>query len=75
MAHQAEYPVGRMCQVLEVTTSGYYAWRRRQSGTAGWRQAENEQLVAEMQRIAVEAKGRYIHGNGGRSRYGAGGCG
>ena len=59
MAHQAEYPVGRMCQVLEVTTSGYYAWRRRQSGTAGRRQAENEQLVAEMQRIAVEVKGRY----------------
>ena len=59
MAHVEEFPVRRMCQVLEVTTSGYYAWRRRQAGAGGRRQTENEQLVAEMQRIAVEVKGRY----------------
>ncbi len=28
-AHQAFYPVTAMCRVLEVSTSGYYAWSKR----------------------------------------------
>jgi putative transposase len=28
-AHQAEYSVKRMCELLEVSTSGYYAWLKR----------------------------------------------
>jgi transposase InsO family protein len=59
MAHQDTYPVQRLCQVLEVTTSGYYAWRRSQSQRCGRRQTENEQLVAEMQRIDREMNHRY----------------
>jgi transposase InsO family protein len=27
--HQNEFPVGRMCKVLKVSRSGYYAWRTR----------------------------------------------
>ena len=27
--HRQEYPVGRMCEALEVSRSGYYAWLRR----------------------------------------------
>jgi putative transposase len=27
--HQAFYPVATQCRVLEVSTSGYYAWRKR----------------------------------------------
>ena len=59
MAHVEEYPVGRMCQVLEVTTSGYYAWRRRQARPGGRRQTENERLVAEMRQIDREVNHRY----------------
>jgi transposase InsO family protein len=59
MAHVKEYPVGRMCQVLEVTTSGYYAWRRRQVRAGGRRQTENERLVAEMRQIDREVNHRY----------------
>jgi putative transposase len=28
--HQQEFPVIRLCQVLHVSESGYYAWRRRE---------------------------------------------
>ncbi len=28
-AHQAEHAVARMCELLEVSTSGYYAWLKR----------------------------------------------
>jgi len=59
MAHVEEYPVGRMCQVLEVTTGGYYAWRQRQVRPGGRRQTENERLVAEMRQIDREVNHRY----------------
>lgn len=28
-AHQQEYPVTVMCEALDVSVSGYYAWRKR----------------------------------------------
>ncbi|GAP13233.1 hypothetical protein LARV_00984 [Longilinea arvoryzae] len=30
-AHEGEYAVKRMCKVLRVQRSGYYAWRKRKS--------------------------------------------
>ena len=28
--HKEEFPIHRMCQVLEVSESGYYAWLKRE---------------------------------------------
>jgi transposase InsO family protein len=48
--HREEFSVKRMCQLLAVTRSGYYAW---QSEKAGPRALENKVLVAQ---IRVEYK-------------------
>jgi len=46
-AHQAEYPIATMCRVLEVSASGYYAWRKRQpSARAVTNAALTERIVA-----------------------------
>jgi putative transposase len=39
---QQEYPVSLMCRVLEVSVSGYYAWKQR---AASQRQRDGEQLA------------------------------
>jgi transposase InsO family protein len=44
--HRQEYSVKRMCQVLSVTRSGYYAW---QPEKAGPRELENQILVEQIQ--------------------------
>ena len=54
--HHHQYPVTALCHALDLTRSGYYAWRDRPAS----RQAcENERLVAEMRVIHREYKGRY----------------
>src|SRR5438552_7338139 len=40
-AHQEEFPINRLCQVLNVSESGYYAWRKREPSQ---RQREDERL-------------------------------
>jgi len=40
-AHQNEFSVLRMCQVLNVSESGYYAWRKREPSQ---RKREDEHL-------------------------------
>jgi|YelNatPaOPRAMG01_1025707.scaffolds.fasta_scaffold08233_10 putative transposase len=42
-AHEGEFRVKRMCQVLGVRRSGYYAWRKRQPST---REEANQALLA-----------------------------
>lgn len=43
--HRAEFSVKRMCQILGVTRSGYYAWQPDQ---AGRRELENRVLVEQI---------------------------
>jgi transposase InsO family protein len=48
--HREEFSVKRMCQLLDVTRSGYYAWQPDQAGP---RELENRVLVEQ---IRVEYK-------------------
>ena len=43
--HQQEFPVQRMCQVLDVSESGYYAWKQRKPSR---RALANEQLATRI---------------------------
>jgi len=43
--HRQEFTVKRMCEVLGVTRSGYYAWRCEK---VGLRELENQVLVEQI---------------------------
>jgi putative transposase len=56
--HQHEYPVRLMCQVLEISVSGYYAWCKRPVST---HQREDARLSAEIQTIFLD--NRQVYGS------------
>lgn len=56
--HRQEFPVVVMCQALDVSSSGYYAWRRRPKSQ---RQQANEGLVEKIKTIHQES--RQIYGS------------
>jgi putative transposase len=45
---KTQYPIRTLCQTLEVSTSGYYAWREREAAPSP-RTVENQQLRAMIQ--------------------------
>ncbi|MBE3584517.1 MAG: IS3 family transposase [Limnochordaceae bacterium] len=51
-----EHPVATMCRVLGVSTSGYYAWRKR--GPSARAQADAE-LAQRIARIHAQSRGTY----------------
>lgn len=55
-AWQAEFPVARLCAVLKVSVSGYYAWLKRAPAP---RQQANQQLQAMIQQIWQQVRGVY----------------
>lgn len=61
-AEKANYPVRVMCRVLNVSTSGYYAYLEREPST---RQREDERLKVHIGAIHVRSRGTY-----GRQRVG-----
>ena len=54
--HRKVFPVRRMCNVLTVSPSGYYAWRRRPVSKL---KMANEKLVEQIKEIHAEFKGKY----------------
>jgi len=56
LATRSPVPLGRRCELLGVSRSGYYAWRRRRASA---RAQFNRRLVAEMQRIHAELDRTY----------------
>jgi transposase InsO family protein len=54
--HKHEFPVVVMCQVLGVSESGFYAWRKR---PACRHHQEDAQLMQEIRQVFVAHRGRY----------------
>ena len=52
--HQSEFRLSPMCRVLEVSPSGYYAWRRRARSA---RRSDDAQLLAAIRAIQERAQG------------------
>jgi transposase InsO family protein len=55
-ANRSLWPVRLLCQTLEVSAAGYYAWQDR---PASLRQQRRETLGTQITAIHEEAKGRY----------------
>lgn len=54
--HRESFPVARMCQVLNVSRSGYYAWRRRRPGR---REMANRELVEKIKAVHAQSHETY----------------
>lgn len=55
-AHRTAFPLALMCRVLEVSRSGFYAWRRRGPSE---RARQEEKLRQAVRRVFRESHGRY----------------
>ena len=55
-AYQADYPITTMCRVLGVSTSGYYAWKKRVPST---REREDQMLTQKIRQIHTESHKTY----------------
>jgi putative transposase len=54
--HSKRWRIGRMCGLLDLTRSGFYAWRRRPESPRG---IGNEELIGQIRKIYEEGKGEY----------------
>ena len=54
--NKQEFPIAVMCRVLDVSESGFYAWRKR---PACQRQREDAQLTEEIRQEFTTHQGRY----------------
>ena len=54
--HRTEFPVRRMCRMLDVSPSGYYAWRNRPPST---REMANQKLIKKIEAVFKESKETY----------------
>ena len=54
--HRERWPIASICRVLQVTRSGYYAWRARKPSE---RQVRQERLVVKIRRVHLEHRQVY----------------
>ncbi len=54
--HRDEFLVRRMCEGLDVSPSGYYAWRTRPPST---REMANQELLKEIEAVFEDSKETY----------------
>jgi putative transposase len=54
--NRSKYRIAKMAQWLQVSKSGYYAWRRR---TPSARQLEDRSLLEQIRRIHEASHGTY----------------
>jgi len=55
---KSQHPIRSLCQALEVSTSGYYDWRHRQT-QPGPRARENAQLLEQILRLHQDSRQTY----------------
>ena len=55
-AHQQEFRLVRMCRVLGVSRSGFYAWKRRRPST---RRLANQELIERMRMLHQQTREAY----------------
>lgn len=55
-AHRARFAVSAMCEVLEVSRSGYHAWRGRGPSA---RERQNTRLLTQIRAIHAASEGNY----------------
>ncbi len=56
--HAAQFPIQRLCTVLQVTRSGYYAWATRPSSA---RAQDDARLLAQMRDLHKKSQQTYGH--------------
>jgi putative transposase len=54
--HRQKWPVSLLCETLEVSSAGYYAWRDRPTSA---RRQRRDALVVEIRAVHAEVKARY----------------
>lgn len=57
--HRDSFPVAAMCQVLEVSASGYYAWRERKPSPRAQRHERIQQAVEQVHAASHGIYGSY----------------
>jgi hypothetical protein len=54
--HKDQWPVRLLCETLEVSPAGYYAWRQRPRSA---QEQRHDALLVEVRAIRAEVKARY----------------
>lgn len=58
-AHQDEHTVVKMCEVLGVSTSGYYKWKERQTQEETEKEKKRNELKRKISKSFHESLGTY----------------